>query len=145
MKDHRLPKKLLYGELSQGQAFPRRLEKALQRQTEGLNEIFRYSPYFLRISGAGQRQVAWSCQTKSESLWKAATELRIKLRKGTAISASGATILCSHCSRFLCLQIGLIDICALTDTVLYHKVDQMVQISYDGQRRSFESCHCYHE
>ena len=42
MKDHRLPKKLLYGELSQGKALTRRPEKALQRHTAGLHEIFRY-------------------------------------------------------------------------------------------------------
>ena len=43
MKDHHLPKKLLYGELS-GQALPKWPEKVLQRHTEGLHEIFQYHP-----------------------------------------------------------------------------------------------------
>ena len=46
-----------------GKAFSRRPEKALERHTEGLPEIFRYRPKMPGISGAEQRQVEGSCQT----------------------------------------------------------------------------------
>ena len=50
-----------------GQALSRRPEKRFK--DTGLHEIFRYLPSLSRISGPGQRQVAWSYQTWSESLW----------------------------------------------------------------------------
>ena len=68
MKDYRLPKKLFNSELSQGKLSQGGQKKALQSHTEGLYEVYQYRPELPGISDAGQRQVAWSCQTKSESL-----------------------------------------------------------------------------
>ena len=50
------------------------------------------------------KQGAKACKARSN----AATELRGKLRKDTATSASADTIPRSHCPRLFCAQIGLI-------------------------------------
>ena len=87
-----------------GQALPRS-EKALQRHTEGLHEIFQYHPLLPGLSDTEQRQVVWTCQTWNLSLWnqkKHSNWTARKLRKDTVTSASATTIPCSHCSRFFC-------------------------------------------
>ena len=63
------PEETDYGELSQSMCSQGGQKNTLQRPTKGFHEIFRYHPQLPRISGAEQIQVAWSCQTWSESLW----------------------------------------------------------------------------
>ena len=77
-------------------------EQALPRKAVKISiKSFGIAPNCLEYL-AQNRRVAWSCQTGAkvcETRRNAATELHRKLRKGTAISATAATIPCFHCPR----------------------------------------------
>ena len=111
MKDHQFPKKLLYGELSQGK-HSHGTQKKCFKDTLKLS-VKSFSITLNSLEYLAQEKDKWrevvkrgakACETRK----KAATEQRKKLRKGTATSASIATIPCSHRLRLLCAQIGLI-------------------------------------
>ena len=58
-------------------------------------------------------------------------------RKVTAMSATATTILLPTSRRLFRVKISLISHLHTTDAFLNHKVDQMVLIYYDEQRRNF--------
>ena len=104
MKYNRLPKKLLYGELSQASA---PASKTLKFSMKSFGIAPSCEEYL------GQNRNKWCEVVKRgakicETRRNAATELCGKLRKGTVTSASAATIPCSHCPRLFHTQIGLI-------------------------------------
>ena len=74
------------------------------------------------------KQGAQVCETRRN----VATELCRKLGKSTA-----ATIPCSHCPRLFHAYIGLISHWCTHRWLPHYKVDQMVLIDYNGQRRTY--------
>ena len=105
MKDHCLLKKLVYSELFQGKYshFKHTLKLCMKS--------FSITPNCQEY--LAQERDKWcevvKCGAKvCEVRRNAASELRRKLRKGTATSATTATIPCSHCPRLFHTQIGLI-------------------------------------
>ena len=111
MKDYCLPKKMLYGELSQG-----------KRSHEGQRKRFKYtlnvsiksfgitsnSLAYLALDRDKRREVVKRGAKACEARRNAATEQHRKLRKDTATLASAATIPCSHCPRHFRTEIGLL-------------------------------------
>ena len=139
MKDHRLPKKLLYSELSQRKHSQGGQNEPFKDTLKVSMKSFSIAPNCLEYLAQDRekwREVVKRGAKVFETRINAATELRGKLRKGTATSAIADTIPCftvqDSSSRRLV-------ICALTDAFLNHKVDQMVFIDYDGQRKRRKS------
>ena len=111
MKDHHLPKKLLYGELSKGKHSQGSLKKRFKDTLKVSMKSFSIAPNCLEYLVQDRnkwcelvRRGVKVCETRRN----AETELCQKLRKGTATSATAATIPCSHCQRLFCAHIGLI-------------------------------------
>ena len=107
VKDHRLPKKLLYGERSQGKhsqgGQKKHLKDALKVSMKSFSIASNCLEYLAQNRGKWH-EVVKVCETRRN----AATELRRKLRKTTSTLATAATIPCSHCPRLFRAQIGLI-------------------------------------
>ena len=100
MKDHRLPKKLLYGELSQGKCSQGGQKKRFKDSLKVSLKSIGVTPSCLEYLAVDRdkrheiiKRGAKVCETRSN----AATELRRKHRKGTATSANATTIPWSHC------------------------------------------------
>ena len=105
------PKKLLYSKLSQGKHSQGGLKKCFEDSLKVSMKSFGIVPNCLEY--LAQDRDKWcevvKCGAKVyETRRSAATELHWKLRKGTATSATAATIPCSHCLRLFHARIGLI-------------------------------------
>ena len=107
MKEDRLPKKMLSGELSQG----KRSQGCQKKRFKDTLKVSIKSFGIACVEYLAQDRDKWHqvvkcgvkvCETN------AVTELSRKFRKFTATSATAATIPCSHCPRFCRVQIGLI-------------------------------------
>ena len=111
MKDPRLPKKLLYGELSQGKHSQGSQRKRFKETLKVSIKYFGIDPNCLEYLAQDRdkwREVVKRGAKIFETRRNSATELRRKLKKDTAISATAATIPCSHCPKLFRAQIGLI-------------------------------------
>ena len=111
IKDHRLQKILLYGELSPGKRSQWDQKKCFKDTLKVSMKYFGATPYCLEYLAQDRykwheivKRGAKSCEERR----KAVTELHRKHRKGTVTSATTATIPCFHCPRLLHAQIGLI-------------------------------------
>ena len=92
MSDHRLPKKLLYGELQHGKRSRGGQKKRLKDTLKASLKAFNISP------------ASWERTACDRSLWRlasrtAATEDRRQLRKSANRSPSAANIPYHHCQR----------------------------------------------
>ena len=126
MKDYHLQKKLFYGELSQGKHSQGGKRKYFKDTQKVSMKSFGITPNCLEYLVWDRdkwhevvKHLAKVCETRTNT----ATESCRKLRKGTATSATAATIPCSHCLRLVSLAI-----CTLANAFLNHKVDQMVSL-----------------
>ena len=136
IKDHRLLKKLLYGDLSQSKPYNGDQKKHFKDTLKVSMKSFGITPNSLEY--LAQDRDKWYEAVKrgakvSEASRNAVTELHRMLRKGTATSASAVTIPYSHCPRLFHAQIGLISHLRTHGSRPKSYVDQMVIIDYDGQ------------
>ena len=102
MKDHRLPKKLLYGELSQIKRSQGGQEKRFKDTVKVSMKSFDIAPNCLEYLAQDKdkwREVVKRGRKVCETRRNTATELHMKLRKGTTRSAISASIPCSHYPR----------------------------------------------
>ena len=110
MKDHHLPKKLLYGELSQGKPFQGGQKNRFKDTLKDSLKYFCIASNCLNIwcrTRDKWREVLKRGAKVWETKRNAAAELRKELRKGNATSPIAATISCSHGSRLFRTQICL--------------------------------------
>ena len=106
MKDHRLSKKLLNGELSQRKRSIGGQKKRFKETLKWNMKSFGIAPNYMEYLVQDReklREVVKHGAKVCETRRNAAIELRKKLRKGTVTSATATIILCSQCT-----QIGLI-------------------------------------
>ena len=132
MKDHHLLKKLLYGELSWGSA-PKEARISTSKTHWGY-------PWNLSLSPL----IAWNIWFRTETSVVRLSDMEqmsLKQEETQQLSCTGnleplpppflvLTAQDSSAHRLVTLPI-----CALTDVLLNHKVDRIVIIDYDGQRR----------
>ena len=111
MNDHYLPKKLLYSELSQSkrsQGSQKMRSKDTLKVSMKSFSIATNCLEYLAHDRDKWREVVKHGVKVCEIRRNTATELRRKLRKGMATSATATIIPCSHCPRLFHTQIGLI-------------------------------------
>ena len=111
-EDHHLPKKLLYGELSQAKCSKGGQKKCFKDTLKVSMKSFGITPNCLEYlaQDRGKWHEVVKCGAKvCETRRNTATEQRRKLRKGIAISATATIIPCSHCPKLFHAQIGLIN------------------------------------
>ena len=111
MEDHRIPKKLLYGELSHGKRSHGGQKKRYKDTLKVAMKAFGIEPNGLEH--LAQDRAKWRVAIKNgakayEANRTAVAEQRRRIRKDTAIQVSAATIPCPHCPRLFRAQIGLI-------------------------------------
>ena len=110
MKDHRQLKKLLYGELSQGKRSKGGQKKRFKDTLKVSMKSFTITPNCLEYLAQDRdklREVVKRGSKVCETRRNIATELRRKIIKSTATSATATIIPYSHCSRRFCAQFGL--------------------------------------
>ena len=129
IKNHHLPKKMLHGDKRSQRNQKKRFKDTMMVSMKS----FGVTPNCLELQDRDKwYEVVRRGAKVFEVRRNAATELRRKLRKGTA---TAAIIPCSRCSRLFRAQIGLICHLHTHGSRLNHKVDQMVVFDYSGQRR----------
>ena len=99
MKDHHLPKKLLYGELSQGKYSQGGQKNSFKDTLKVFMKSFGIASNCQEYLVQDREKWREVVKYKTKVRRNAATEQCRKLRKGTVTSANGATIPCSHSPR----------------------------------------------
>ena len=132
MKDHCLSKKLLYGELSQGRC-------SQGGQKKHFKDTLKVSPL-----------IAWNiwCRTETSGMKLSNVEQKsVKPEETQQLSCAGSLekalphqplpppFLVLTAQDLSVQRLVLLVICALTNAFFNHKVDQIVLIDYDRQRR----------
>ena len=137
-KDHRLPKKPLYGELYQNKHFyggqKKCFKDTLKVSMKSFGITSNSQEYLVQDRDKWQENVRHGVKA-GEARRNVATEQCKKLKKGTA-----TTIPCSHSPRLSHAQIGHISHPRTHRSCLQSYVDQKFLIDYDGQRRYIYIC-----
>ena len=134
MKHHRLPKKLLYGELSQGNRSQGRQKKRFKDTLKVPMKSFGIGPNCLEylVPDRDKWREIVRCEAKvCEARRYAATNLKEVLPH----QLLPPPFLVHTTQDSSAHKLVSLAICALMDSILNHKVDLMVRIDYNGQRR----------
>ena len=140
MKDHRLSKKLLNSELSQGKRSQWVQKKRFKDTLKVPMKSFSIAPNCLEYL-ARDRDKWREVVKRGAKVWgtkrNAATELDRKLTKVPVTSATASTICCSHCPRLFRSQIHLIShLHAHRDGYFYLKKNKKKQNSFIEEKIS---------
>uniref|UniRef100_A0A8C5P9E5 C2H2-type domain-containing protein n=1 Tax=Leptobrachium leishanense TaxID=445787 RepID=A0A8C5P9E5_9ANUR len=111
MKDNRLPKMLLFGELTQGKRSQGGQKKRYKDTLKAALKAFNINPINWEL--AAQDKIKWRSAIKNgaqsyETSRAAAAEQKRLARKGSDIPLSSAAIHCPHCQRLFRARIGLV-------------------------------------
>ena len=140
IKDHRLPKKLLYCELPQGKRSQggqkRRFKDTLKVSMKSFGVASNCLEY-LALDRDKWREAVKRGAKVCETLRNAATELSCagNVEKALPHQPLLPPFLVLSAQDSSAYRLVSLAICTLTDAFLNHKVDRMVLIDYDGQKK----------
>ena len=110
MPDHRLPKKLLFGELQEGKRSRDVPKKRFKNSLKASLKTFTIEHYSWEGEAHdrfGWRAAVYKGTKRSEASRTYAEEQRRQARKDSAKSCAAATIPCPHCPKLFQASIGL--------------------------------------
>ena len=141
IKDHRLPNKLLYSELSQGKHSQGGQKKNFKDTLKVSIKSFGINPNCLEY--LAQDWDKWSEVVRKKSVKPEETQQLScagNLEKALPLLPPFLVLTAQDSSAHRLVSLA---ICALTDAFFNQKVDQMVLINYDGQRRTLWKTRCF--